>query len=117
VNMVGLDVARLGGDLGDGESGDFGDKLGDFLTKLNLEGDRESERRRDLTAEVTSTWWTCVGEGSVRVPPPPFEYDMIYVVWNEVTPVYDTGSETKIEAASWWSSLFRDEIAIIWQSA
>ena len=53
--MVGLDVARLGGDSGDGESGDFGDELGDFLTKLNFDGDRESERRRDLTAELTST--------------------------------------------------------------
>jgi hypothetical protein len=55
VKMVGLDTARLGGDFGDGERGDFGDELGDFLTKLNLDGDRESERRRDLTAEVTST--------------------------------------------------------------
>jgi hypothetical protein len=44
-----------------------------------LDGDRDNERRRDLTAELTSTWWTCVGDGSVRVPPPLFEYDMM---WN-----------------------------------
>jgi hypothetical protein len=56
LKMVGLDVARLGGDLGDGESGDFGDELGDFFTRLNFDGERESERRSDRTAEVTSTW-------------------------------------------------------------
>lgn len=53
--MAGLDVARLGGEVGDGESGDFGDVVGDVVTRLNFDGDRESERRRDLTAEVTST--------------------------------------------------------------
>lgn len=77
VKMVGLEMARFGGDSGDGESGDFGDELGDFLTKLNLEGDRDSERRKDLTAPGKSTWCACVGDGSVRVPPPPLEYDMI----------------------------------------
>lgn len=43
---------------------------------LNLDGDRDNERRRDLTADVTSTWRTCVGDGKVSVPPPLFEYDM-----------------------------------------
>lgn len=63
---------------GDGESGDFGDVFGDLVTRRNLDGDRDSERLRDLTAEVTSTWWTCVGDGSVRVPPL-FEYGMIWM--------------------------------------
>lgn len=48
-------LARLEGERGDGESGDFGDELGDFFTRLNLDGERERERLRDLTAEVTST--------------------------------------------------------------
>ena len=48
-----------------------------ILTSLNLEGDREMDRRRDLTAAFTSTWWTCVGEGRVKVPPPLLEYAMI----------------------------------------
>jgi ABC-type protease/lipase transport system fused ATPase/permease subunit len=39
------------------------------------------------------------------VPPPPFEYDMIYVVWNAATLVYVTGSEAKIQTTRWWSSL------------
>jgi hypothetical protein len=43
---------------------------------LNLEGERERERRNDRTAELTSTWWTCVGEGRVSVPPLPDEYDI-----------------------------------------
>ena len=76
-NIVGWDAARFGGDAGQGESGDFGEELGDLVTRRNLEGDRESERRIDLTAEVTSTWWTCVGEGSVRVPPPLLGYGMV----------------------------------------
>ena len=42
-----------------------------------MDGDRESERLIDLTAEVTSTWWTCVGEGNVRVPPPLLGYGMV----------------------------------------
>jgi hypothetical protein len=51
--MLGWDDARL---CGDGDSGDLGDGLGDFLvTRRNFEGDRDRERRRDLTAEVTST--------------------------------------------------------------
>jgi hypothetical protein len=75
-------MARFEGDKGDSESGDFGDRLGDLsVTRWNLDGDRDSERRRDLTAEVTSTLWTCVGDGSVRVPPLPFVYDM---TWNVV---------------------------------
>lgn len=44
---------------------------------LNLDGDRERDRRSDRTAEPTSTWWTWVGEGSVSVPPLPFEYDIV----------------------------------------
>lgn len=73
VKIVGCEAVRFGGDNGDGDRGDLGDELGDFLTRLNLDGDLESERLRDLTAEVTSTWWTCVGEGKVRVPPPLLE--------------------------------------------
>jgi hypothetical protein len=53
--VAGWEDARLGGDKGDGESGDFGEELGDLVTRRNLDGDRDSERRRDLTAEVTST--------------------------------------------------------------
>ena len=66
----------------------FGDALGDWRRtlgwavedaipdSLNLEGDRERDLRSDLTVELTSTWWTWVGEGSVSVPPLPFEKDM-----------------------------------------
>jgi hypothetical protein len=42
-----------------------------------LDGDRDSERRKDLTADVTSTWRTCVGDGKVSVPPPLLEYDIV----------------------------------------
>ena len=73
VKIVGCETVRFGDENGDGDSGDLGDELGDFLTRLNLDGDLESERLRDLTAEVTSTWCTCVGEGKVRVPPPLLE--------------------------------------------
>jgi hypothetical protein len=73
--MLECEVVRFGGDKGDGDNGDLGDELGDFVTRRNFDGDLESDRLRDLTALVTSTWWTCVGEGSVSVPPPPFEYD------------------------------------------
>ena len=53
VNKVaGCEDARFGGD---GESGDFGDELGDLVTRRNFDGDRERERLRDLTADVTST--------------------------------------------------------------
>lgn len=48
--------ARFGGEAGEGDNGDCGEELGDFFgTKRNLDGDRDNERRRDLTAEVTST--------------------------------------------------------------
>lgn len=45
-------------------------------TKLNFEGDLDIDRRNDRTAALTSTWWTCVGEGRVNVPPPLLEYDI-----------------------------------------
>ena len=51
-----MELWRFGGDNGDGESGDLGDELGDLGPRRNLEGDLESERRMDLTADVTSTW-------------------------------------------------------------
>lgn len=69
---------RFGGDNGEGDRGDFGDELGDFVTRRNFDGDRERERRSVLTAELTSTRCTCVGDGKVNVPPPLFEYDMIW---------------------------------------
>lgn len=51
------DDCRFGGDRGEGESGDFGDWLGDFdVTKRNFDGERDNERLRDLTADPTSTW-------------------------------------------------------------
>lgn len=47
---------RFCGDEVEGERGDFGDELGDFCaTRRNLEGERESDRRSDLTADETST--------------------------------------------------------------
>ena len=54
-NIEVCEDARFGGDRGEGESGDFGDELGDFVTRRNLDGDLDSERRSDLTADVTST--------------------------------------------------------------
>ena len=81
VDELGCEHARFCGDNGEGDRGDLGEELGDLVTKRNLEGDRDSDRRMDLTAEVTSTWRTCVGDGSVSVPPPPFENDMI-LGWN-----------------------------------
>lgn len=53
--LAGCERARFGGDRGDGDNGDLGDGLGDFVTRRNLEGERDRERRSDLTAEVTST--------------------------------------------------------------
>lgn len=53
---AGYEDARLEGDNGDGDSGDLGDELGDLVTNLNLDGERDKERLSDLTAEVTSTW-------------------------------------------------------------
>jgi hypothetical protein len=67
VNVVGWEAERFG-EAGQGERGLFGDRLSDFF-RAHLLGDLESDRRRDFTAEVTSTWWTCVGEGRVNVPP------------------------------------------------
>lgn len=54
--MAGYEEARLDGDSGDGDSGDFGEGLGDLVTSRNLDGERDKERLSDLTAEVTSTW-------------------------------------------------------------
>lgn len=48
----GVETARFGGD---GERGDFGDGLGDFVIRRNFDGDLDRERLRDRTAEVTST--------------------------------------------------------------
>ena len=53
--VAGCDSPRFGGDNGDGDKGDLGEELGDLVTRRNFEGDRESDRLRDLTAEVTST--------------------------------------------------------------
>lgn len=39
----------------EGEKGDFGEELGDLVMMRNFEGDLESERLSDLTADVTST--------------------------------------------------------------
>lgn len=47
---------------------------------LSLEGDRDRERLSDRTAAETSTWCTLFGEGSVKVPPLLFPYDMVSVV-------------------------------------
>lgn len=51
--------------------------LGDLVTSLNFEGDRESDRLMVLAIAVASTRWGCVGDGNVIVPPPPLEYDMV----------------------------------------
>ena len=59
------------------------------MTRRNLEGERESDRRRDLTAELTSTWWTCVGDGRVSVPPLLFEYDIVENVFEIAYDIYD----------------------------
>ncbi len=88
----------------------FGDGLGDWRRtlewavgdaipdSLNLEGDRERDLRSDLTVELTSTWWTWVGEGSVSVPPLPFENDMAapflrrnqqQVPWRDSVPIHE----------------------------
>jgi hypothetical protein len=37
-----------------GDRGELGDGLGDFATRRNFDGDRERERRSDLTALATS---------------------------------------------------------------
>lgn len=46
-----------------------------------MEGDRDRERRRDRTAAETSTWCTLFGEGSVKVPPLLFPYDIVGCRW------------------------------------
>ena len=57
-----------------GERGEAHPSLGDFF-KWNLDGERDSERLRvlsaDLKAEPASEVVKCVGEGSVKVPPLP----------------------------------------------
>ena len=59
-----------GGERGEGDKEKVGE--GDFnVTRRNvgpLDGDLESEQRRDLIAAV-SGWWTCVGDGKCSVPP------------------------------------------------
>jgi hypothetical protein len=47
----------------------------------NFEGDLDRERLKDRTADVTSTWRTCVGDGRVRVPPV-LEHDIFCVLSN-----------------------------------
>lgn len=43
-------------DFGEGEWTETGEELADLdVTKRNLDGERDSERRKDLTADVTST--------------------------------------------------------------
>jgi hypothetical protein len=84
--------------FGDGERGDFGDELGDLATMRNLDGDRDRERLSDRTADVTSTWCACVGEGNVRVPPP-CEYDMAAVEEGE--------TRLRVRGASRGRSMFR----------
>ena len=56
------------------------------MTSRNFDGDRERECLSDLTADVTSTWWTCVGDGSVSVPPL-FEYGMIWIGTRKRSPM------------------------------
>lgn len=79
--------------------GEWRRALGDAIPEsLNLEGDRERDLRSDLTVELTSTWWTWVGEGSVSVPPLPFENDMAapflrrnqqQVPWRDSVPIHE----------------------------
>lgn len=46
---------RFGGDRGEGDKGDLGDGLGDLdLTNRNFDGERDKDRRKDLTADDTS---------------------------------------------------------------
>lgn len=56
--------------------------------RLNLEGDLESDLLRPLTEEAsTSTWWTCVGLGTVSVPPLLLENDML-VGWRSLSVLF-----------------------------
>ena len=89
-NTDGVENVRFGGD---GESGDLGEGLGDFVIRRNLEGDRERERRMDLTAEeiLAEERSACVGEGRVRVPPL-LEYDILLLgKWRRGFSVMDGG--------------------------
>ena len=74
-NTDGVENVRFGGE---GESGDLGEGLVDFVTRRNFEGDRDNERLMDLTAEEIPAGEisACVGEGRVRVPPL-LEYDIL----------------------------------------
>lgn len=56
--------------------------------RLNLEGDLESDLLRPLTEEAsTSTWWTCVGLGTVSVPPLLLENDML-IGWRSLSVLF-----------------------------
>ena len=67
------EAERLDGDRGDGERGELGDGDVDFEVISRkagpFDGDRESERRNCLIAEVASTWCIWVGDGKCSVPP------------------------------------------------
>lgn len=57
--VAACEVDRCRGDKGQGESGDFGEELGDLVTsRKDLDGLRDSERLSERTAELTSTWST-----------------------------------------------------------
>lgn len=50
------------------------------LRRLNFDGERDKERRKDRTAADMSTWCTCVGDGSVSVPPHLSEYAILHSI-------------------------------------
>ena len=65
--------------MGDGELGKLAalSELSEAARmSWNLDGERDSDRLRERTAALTSTWCTPVGDGSVRVPPLEFEKDI-----------------------------------------
>ncbi len=74
----GVSTKRRLGVFGDAGT-DVSEEPCELVRDRNLDGDRESERRRVRTADVTSIWCACVGDGSARVPP---EFENDIVQWN-----------------------------------
>lgn len=73
----GVALKRRQGDWGEACRESEVCELYEWERDRSLEGDLERERRKLRTADVTSIWWACVGDGRAKVPPLLLEKDML----------------------------------------